>query len=57
MKQKLIETLQGKELELKEIYLAMPEAKKASIRATLNLSVKKGLIFERIGKGKYRLKQ
>jgi hypothetical protein len=56
MKEKLIEVLKDKELTLKEIYLAMPEVKQSSIRATINLSIKKGIIFERIGKGKYKLK-
>lgn len=56
MKQQLIEVLGDKELSLKEIYLALPDLKQASIRATLNLSVKKGIDFERVGKGKYKVK-
>lgn len=56
MKDKLIEVLKGKELTLQEIYSAMPETKKTSIRATLNSDVKKGITFERISKGKYKLK-
>ena len=57
MKEKLIAILKDKELSLQEIYLALPEIKQASIRATLNLNVKKGIIFERIAKGKYKLRE
>ena len=56
MKEKIIEVLKGKELTLQEIYSAMPEVKQASIRATLNLDVKKGITFERVSKGRYKLK-
>lgn len=56
MKEKLIELLSDKELSLKEIYLALPEYKKASIRSTLNLAVKQGICFERVKKGVYKRK-
>jgi predicted transcriptional regulator of viral defense system len=56
MKEKLMEILKDKELSLQDIYTAMPEVKQASIRATLNLAVKKGITFERVSKGKYKIK-
>lgn len=57
MKGKLIEILKEKELTLKEIYLAMPEYKQASIRAVLNSAVKKGNTFVRTNKATYKFKQ
>lgn len=49
--------LEGEELSLKNIYLALGGIKKENIRAVLNAEIKKGLTFERVGKGKYKLKE
>ena len=57
MKTRLIEILKNKELTLQEIYTAMPDIKQSNIRAILNLGVKKGILFERVSKGKYKLKE
>jgi L-cysteine desulfidase len=57
MKEKIIEVLKDKELTLKEIYTALPDVKQSNIRATLNVCVKNGKLFERVSKGKYKLKE
>lgn len=57
MKEKLIEILKDKELSLPEIYAAIPDAKQANIRTVLNLNIKKGTTFERVSRGRYKLKQ
>ena len=55
MKDKIIELLNNSEngLSLKEIYNGFPEAKKESIRGTLNVMAKTGLIV-RAGRGLYK---
>jgi len=57
MKKQLIEVLKDKELFLQEIYSKMPDVSKSGIRSILNSYVKKGAVFERIERGKYKLKQ
>ena len=56
MKQKIVDFLKNKEkVHLKDIYQQL-EVKPASIRATINLSIKKqDGVFERLGKGNYKL--
>lgn len=45
-----------KKVHLKEIYTALEGRSPHAIRATLNLSIKKGEnVFERLGEGYYRL--
>jgi len=56
MKKQLIEVLKDKELSLQEIYNLMPDVSKAGIRSILNSCVKRNITFERIGRGKYKLK-
>jgi predicted transcriptional regulator of viral defense system len=58
MKQKetIIEFMKGKEkVSLKDLY-CIAGLKQASIRAIINKEVSKGLTFERLGKGNYKLK-
>ena len=59
IKSQIVEFLTGKpKATLKEIYLGL-EADgivKHNIRAVLNVNVKKNLLFERIGKGEYKLR-
>jgi tRNA1(Val) A37 N6-methylase TrmN6 len=38
-------------------YTALPDVKQSNIRATLNVCVKNGKLFERVSKGKYKLKE
>lgn len=58
MKQRLIEFMKGKEkVHLSDVYQNFTDIQTASIRATLNISIKKGEnIFERLGSGNYKLK-
>lgn len=49
--------LDGEELSLKEIYTALPGINKNSIMGCINAEIKKGLTFERVGKGTYKLKE
>ena len=57
LKEKIIEFIKGKEeVSLKDIYSNLSEVKKESVRAIINADIKKGITFERIGKGKYKLK-
>lgn len=56
-KEQIIEILKGKEsVPLKEIYLNLSNIKKESIRAIINADIKKGITFERLKKGEYKLK-
>jgi len=44
-------------VELKDIYFYFPEMNKGSIMGCINSEIKKGSTFERVGKGKYKLKE
>jgi uncharacterized protein (DUF433 family) len=58
LKEQIIEFMKEKEsVSLKEIYQNFPDIKKESIRAIINLAIKKTETFERIEKGKYKLKK
>ena len=55
--EKIINLLKDKELTIKEIISSLPEVNKNSIMGCINSEIKKGITFERISKGKYKLKE
>lgn len=58
VKKQIFNFLEDKEsASLKEIYAELGDVKQHQIRATLNYEVKHGKLFERIGKGTYKLRR